>query len=93
MIPFFVSAATPETDTCGHILTEDGDFLDTEDGNRLVTECFVISVTVPIPGVSFLYGGRTVYTKPKRKKPAYELFEEEQEEELEELLSLLGIDL
>lgn len=35
---------------CGHILTEDGRFLDTEDGRRLVTECFTPATTTIQPG-------------------------------------------
>lgn len=36
---------------CGHILTEDGRFLDTEDGRRLVTECFEPATTSRPGGV------------------------------------------
>jgi hypothetical protein len=84
-------------DTCGHILTEGGDFLITEGGDRLVTECFV---PVPIPvqeqvsgqGPSgFAFGGRPVYIKPKKTKPWPS--DGSEEEEIEELLAMMGIDL
>lgn len=92
--PYWFGPSTPpptppvKEQRCGHILTESEDFLTTEDGLRLVTECFVTTAL----GVSFYGGGRPVYIKPRKRKPAWP-GEEIEEEEVDELVSMLGIEL
>lgn len=87
------------SDTCGHLLTEDGNFIVTESGNRIVTECFVIPQPAPpgqevvILGAVILGGGLPVYSPPHRKKKAPWPGEELEEEELEELLMAMGVQL
>lgn len=53
-------------DTCGHILTEGSDFLNTESSNRLVTECFVSipsGVTLPTTCTVFQLGHAWIWSE------------------------------